>query len=424
MKKMMLATILALAMVALAACDDEEVIEEGLTSQHFLEDLDYMLYVLENNLSLFDVAYWARGVDIHALAEGVRADILADPDIHVDDFYNILLRNFNPLNGFAHFSIIDPAVHRGFVEHHALQQHLRWASGNWRLLYPHVLAFYEPRHPEGEIPYAGMGNVVEIGPNVITEIIEEGKVAYLSVSSFFVSGEHLAYEEEKIHSFFKEIRDYEHLILDFRRNGGGFGGYFIDLIMGPNIETNLRIGGYGFLRHGTYVAEAIHSPNISIIFPNRMIHLDNQLRPIAEMLDEFDMPDLNMNDTERLEYGFRIQQSVSARRLTRFDSQPAFGGQIWMLTSPQMGSASQLAAWIAKETEFAILVGDITGGVFGGPSTIVALPNTGISFIMDVLYITDSRGRPLEAGTIPHYFNREGMDALETVLEMIAEGGY
>jgi len=39
-----------------------------------------------------------------------------------------------------------------------------------------------------------------------------------------------------------------------------------------------------------------------------------------------------------------------------------------------------------------------------------------------VFYITDERGRPIEAGTEPHYSNRGGMDALETVLALIVEG--
>jgi len=38
-----------------------------------------------------------------------------------------------------------------------------------------------------------------------------------------------------------------------------------------------------------------------------------------------------------------------------------------------------------------------------------------------MFYVTDTHGRPLEAGTIPHYFNRNGMDALEAVLAIINE---
>jgi len=52
------------------------------------------------------------------------------------------------------------------------------------------------------------------------------------------------------------------------------------------------------------------------------------------------------------------------------------------------------------------------------------LYNTGIIIRFDPAFVTDFRGRPLEYGIEPHYFNRPGMDALETVLAMIAEGAY
>jgi ABC-type glycerol-3-phosphate transport system substrate-binding protein len=89
-----------------------------------------------------------------------------------------------------------------------------------------------------------------------------------------------------------------------------------------------------------------------------------------------------------------------------------------------MGSAAQIVPWVVKEIDFATLVGEVTGGILGGPRTFVALPNSGIVFQMDLFYITDQYGFPLEAGTTPHYFNRDGYDALETVLQMIAEGAY
>lgn len=81
-----------------------------------------------------------------------------------------------------------------------------------------------------------------------------------------------------------------------------------------------------------------------------------------------------------------------------------------------------MMAWYAKETGYITLVGERTGGSLGGPRTLAPMPNTGIAFYFDIFYITDSRGRPLEAGTIPYHFNRPGLDALEAVLELINEG--
>jgi len=89
-----------------------------------------------------------------------------------------------------------------------------------------------------------------------------------------------------------------------------------------------------------------------------------------------------------------------------------------------MGSAAQLAAWISMEADYATHVGEPTGGNFGGLRTLALLLNTGIALYFDVFYITDSRGRLLETGTIPHHSNRPGMDALETALALISEGKY
>ena len=49
---------------------------EELTSDHFLSDLEYMMWVLENNFPFFTLADWARNVDIYQLASKAREAIL------------------------------------------------------------------------------------------------------------------------------------------------------------------------------------------------------------------------------------------------------------------------------------------------------------------------------------------------------------
>ncbi|MCL2248721.1 MAG: S41 family peptidase [Oscillospiraceae bacterium] len=121
-----------------------------------------------------------------------------------------------------------------------------------------------------------------------------------------------------------------------------------------------------------------------------------------------------------MSYGFRAHAEISPSQTRRSD----YNGKIWLLTSDFTGSAAQVATWLFKESGLATLVGDVTAGYFGGERIRRYLPSTGIPFIFDVLYFTDHNGRPLEAGTIPHHFNRPGMDAMETVLALIAEGEY
>ena len=74
--------------------------------------------------------------------------------------------------------------------------------------------------------------------------------------------------------------------------------------------------------------------------------------------------------------------------------------------------------------DFATLVGKPVGGSFA-PMLYFVLPNTGIIMTWESLYLTDQYGRSLEEfPTIPHYFNRPGLDALETTLQLIADGKY
>ncbi|MCL2562658.1 MAG: S41 family peptidase [Oscillospiraceae bacterium] len=92
-----------------------------------------------------------------------------------------------------------------------------------------------------------------------------------------------------------------------------------------------------------------------------------------------------------------------------------------------VASGAEAATAMLKYNNIATVVGEATMGVFGtgaDPFTaIISLPHTGIVLRFDTAYFTDTEGRPFEGyGVTPHYFNRPGMDALETVLAMIREG--
>jgi len=449
---------------------------------YLLKDLDYMQYVLENNFALFDVAYWSRGVDIHEILDSVRADIVANPDMDADEFLVSMAYHFSELTSFAHFSIELPTAHTNVISNRAPLFNTMFTERTLeRWHYPHVMDFYRwqlslglwtqgtlrtqgdaarQRHLDRFIMFGYYDEVEEINyfvergdfdevsqrirsvgwaienrPSITTESLVYGNIAYLSIDRFSFrddpSSTEWDVEEEMIHSFFEEIREYEHLIIDLRRNRGGMTIFFEDAIVRPIISEPIDLKGFVFSPKGYYVQErldeASQGANLmalkEIATPIRPT--DNRLRTIDELLTEFDLPELNMQDMERMDYGFPIQmERLYPIRLERFGYERAFDGKVWVLTSHLTGSAAQVNAWLSRESGFATHVGDISGGNFGGPRTAVALPHSGMMFRMDVFYVTDERGRPLEAGTVPHHFSREGMDALETVLALIAEGSY
>jgi len=433
-----------------------------------LEDLDHMLYVMENNFALFDVAYWARGVDIHSIFDNVREAVVSNPHMSSNDFFFTLHHAFVPLVNIGHFHFIDASLYNYMVFGDGRNTHRFQFSreANLRLRAPHVLALYEQMHPagfnfnilteqeirrlysrdygrlliRGETELANnyinaliRNNTREIrhnyilledalADNVITRILEDGHIAYIAIDSF------MNYpippdEERQIHNFYSEIADFDHLIIDLRYNGGGFISWFYRAVLEPNIDREFVMERFVFFPYGEYAMFYTGARRGGRTAGSRIIdraHITEYHRPVSEILAVYDLPELNIIDMQRMNYGFRTLETVGPRaHYPNFCTEPTFQGKIWLLIGPDTGSAAQVSAWATRETGFATLVGEISGGNFGGEWTIITLPNSGIAFIMDLNYVTDNNGRPLEAGTVPDIFNHEGKDALETVLAII-----
>jgi len=476
MRKIRLALIVLVVSLLFVACEEQargytlvetdtgiqRIFPPGtLELEHFLEDIDSLMYILENNFALLEVAYWAWGIDVWALADDARMDVLWAYEwglLCEDGYLAILWANFFPLFGTGHFSIL---TMEGYEEATAWNSRFTIEPaglGNMQLLTsPLALRFYEERL--NDIDYAYERFVIalidffygtdatdlynrffgsfgefwgfelvyyyeyehEYAENLVMEILEDGRIAYIHVGSFLdVEWTGFTREQIMIFNFYREIRDFEHLIIDLRGNDGGNPGYFIDVLFRPHLEEVVEIDSFHFFMDGAYIRR--HG---NLIFGDYLFENRSGYRPIQEIFEEHLLPDFYVRDLDRLSYGVVSRTRELRPNIAPFDFQVAFPGKIWMLTDTKMGSASQVAAWISMETDFATHVGATTGGAYGGgPRVVALLPNSGIAIQFDVFYLTDSRGRPLEAGTIPHHFNRPGMDALETTLALIAEGEY
>lgn len=433
MLKTILTVMLLVTLLFSVACGNvlpEPTVEDCI----FLDDLDYMQRVLEENFPFWGVAYRERGVDIAEIFDDMRSVIHNTNDITEIEFNTLLIHSFRPLQGVAHFSVNHrfreatpdgvPPFAAMLIEQYTeypndMRQYLISALGQelaelfiealrdedvGEIMRLHELALY----------------IIESRENVNTKIIEGGRIAYLSIDSFLVSNAQIFVEERKIFGFFEEIQDFEHLIIDLRKNRGGRYDYGLRLIRALIQDTHI-VDAFVFVNDGDS-ALAMAPPDTRWPFSRKgFTEIENELRPISEMMKEYELPELNNADAERMSYGFRAHARISPLPMIQHSG---FKGEIWLLTSRNISSAAQITTWLFKETGLATLVGDVTGGCYGGERIIRVLPNTGIPFLFDLLYITDHNGRPLEAGTIPHHFNHPGMDAMETVLALIAEGEY
>jgi hypothetical protein len=269
---------------------------------------------------------------------------------------------------------------------------------------------------------------------ITTEILKENSIAYLSISFFLWPTTARAMF---LRDFYSTVIDYDHLIIDIRGNRGGYLDFWKMMIMLPlmgdrNFLPNMPLY---VLTKGNDMIRNIAEENIDHIRQSFLMSVEsNGLVSIEELLSTNDLRYLNEDDLYHFEYGVKFNANINyaeRRRLTPYSPlhfevpHTPFNGQIWLLTCNLNTSASAIFALYAKNMDFATLVGEqvsFAHTVFH--NHFIALPNTGIVLRWDTDYVVDQYGRALEEfPTEPHYYNREGMDALETVLAIINERG-
>ena len=273
---------------------------------------------------------------------------------------------------------------------------------------PSVLWFYEidPSEFDFDVDLSEvMGFMNE--DNLTINVIEPGKIAYLHIASFM---NNMAFDSEVLFPFFEEIQDFEHLIIDIRGNGGGFAVYFPSLIVSMLIGESISFSYPEFFVANELTAALTENPSTMA-----MADLYGMF-PAAQFVRDQNMTQFNQEDLAILDY-------VAVWNVVYYPDEDAipFSGEIWLLVDEWSASASVMAAKISANTGFATVVGEPTSRITGVVYTFAALPNTGILFRIDLGYTTDIYGRSIEEfGVIPQIANWVDMDALETVLAIIA----
>ena len=253
--------------------------------------------------------------------------------------------------------------------------------------------------------------------NVVTEVLVPYVVAYLRINSFLSNP---SYDDLVILPFLQEIQDFGHLIIDLRGNTGGLTTYFNELILRRLINEPIEISTREFFAGGelavNFMGVALQTAlNTTSALEWHSI-LYTEIVTIENFLAENEMPLFDTNDLDRLDYVF-----LSRVMITPAYESINFEGMVWLLIDDMSMSASVLVAETALYTGFATLVGENTSGVMGSTHIYIALPNTGIIWRIDIGYRTDAMGRSLEVyGVEPQIRNFEDMDAVETILTIIA----
>ena len=414
-----------------------------ITGEQLLYDLTYLMQAMEEGFMQLGHAYRKFGVDVREQGAMLAERIKNNPyDLDKHEFYELLREYiFTPglhragsnswamttsnvdvlsrcfyLELFLRTSQAEPGTYQRFV-HQTLSN-------------PASVLFYtgleaEPGFRDAVIDLAIQNHpyfmeAVSGLPIVVTNILEDGNIAYISVDwmgpnpiqdpAFFDA------LENRIFAFYDSLSDFGHLIIDLRNNMGGFLPFAERNLIGPHMSGEpVSLDIYAFFSTCARVRRFVAYTYPLSNFPRT---------PVTDMLAEGMFSYMNPYDVANLAYGFFNRQLTFAPTAHR----SPFNGQIWLLTNEETGSAAEITAHLAREAGVAVIVGEQTRGNFGkttgqGNLLFLALPNTGIIVTWDPMYFTDSYGRHLhEYYVIPDIFNHPGMDALETALALIADG--
>jgi len=414
-----------------------------LTKADFLYDFDYMIDRMSKTFPYFGVIERRFGVDVMARAAEVRSLIENYPHSMKEEasFHGISFEDMPPMCRLVFWSIIRHefflslpyTAHLGmFVgltaeDLNEFFQELEYIHEADQELFSFIVREFSVFDELKEAVF-WWEPIPEI--SMTTEILVEDTVAYLRIPTFMPNYGIRQYSN-LLGGFFRSIQAYEHLIIDIRDSGGGQLELMLSLVMYTlqnDFENYVPI--YVFYRDSLLASKLakhhLHYGQEEVFFYTG----NAQETQIDDLKGDGNLLYLNSDDFKELGIGFRLDNNLKGVR-DRLGFQgmfmptaTPFDGTIWLLTSQQNVSASAIFAFIAKELGFATLVGDTVGGHFTTYTRTRhhRLPNTGLYAQWDVDYVTDENGRALEEfPTQPHFFNRPGMDARETVLMIIEE---
>ena len=368
----------------------QQLLENATTDwrdeENFLYDINLLVQTLEENFPFIGVAERITGVE--------------NP---IDTLQNRLFHNSQYTSNHEFANLIENAFRNIFfnLAHLDMNPPYQFRTMNASLVHNEPIPF-EPK------------------------IIEEGKIALLPIPpQFFNRTSADPFSMREVQNFIAQIQGYEHVILDLRRIGGGNFDSSIAAFIAPNISEPLIFQEFTFITNGE-IARNTYERQLEIAQSNRTSNtmivrqlVDSPLVPAVDFVEQHNLTNMNQDDLQNLAYGFLLETTITnTDGVVRL---PLQAENIWLLIGSNNFSAATIFSQIAKEAGFT-LVGQQANNRNSWGRASFRLPRTNNLVVMDTFYITDNTGRNTEEFPIePHYFNRPGMDALQTTLAIIAE---
>lgn len=376
---------------------------EDLDYNDFLEDYDYFWDTLDENYPFYNVAN-RLGYNIDELRNNYREKVTESTTL--EEFAQLMRDMVDQFGYTGHIEFFGTGnMYKGYYDLYTFDDMGHMAYLADKLREEQTVATYNYLFPEiaKEIDYQDDSNASDKpkGDNVSTEILEEGKVAYVKIDSF--SGEYVDEDSEILYPFFKSVQDYPHIIIDIRGNGGGSDWYWNNNLVYPLLSKPLSVEMPLLFNNTPLIREYIDT--------------DNLFELSVPLEDMGDLPNLDTKDRSILTHACILRSEVLQE-----DIQSKFSGKLWLLVDDYVYSSSESFTMMCKATGYATIVGENTGGDGGGIDPMIfSLPNSGLLWKNSIFYSINPDGSSNEeVGTTPDVKIKENEDALEVCLKEIS----
>ncbi len=387
--------------------DDLDQFKLKISLEGKIEDYEYFWDYIYNGWPFLEICE-RRGIDLKKIkAEGYKK--LEDLKFKVDymDFYDDLTYEITGKKAIGHLWPMDYIEYFIFKNEH----HFPVIDSNG-VENIKVKKFYssipnDPFYDGCFKPRFTMHSGEHILPQ--TKIIEDGKIAYIKIATFYMSERKKKQYYSIIENFLKKTKDYKHMIIDISRNNGGEFNYWLNLV-----------------RYTLDEDKKIDLKYYSLYNENKYTKL-----MLSKFLSHYRTKDVSINDIKNIDRA-NTKKNNKAFLYTLNFTPVQKGHRVkvrkdrknWVLIDENTFSSADCFSFFCKSTSWATLIGSPTGGgglnidLSGG----IALPNSGLLIKSDMIYSLNTDGTcNAEYGTIPDIYTAEGKTALETCLDAIEE---
>lgn len=347
------------------------ILEAKFRNKEKLKDFDYLHNLLEENYPFFKVNQRLRNIDwLNNKNKYERILKNADYDAEFLVAVDNILNELNDDNTF----IFTGDMYNRYYKHY-------YPERREILHYERSLIRYEF---DGNLEIYPNNNdfIFHNGPVLDTKVLIDNELAYMKVKA--MSYYHIEEDNSKIRSFLKEVEDYDKLIIDIRGNNGGFDDYWINIVK-LLIDKEYSAEYYSFFKKNS----------ISINDPFKV--------PSITTIKDMDEKILSQIPNEiKTDFNFYKNNLIQIKPEPEGDID--FNGKVYLLVDTKVSSSAEKFAAFAKDTGFAILVGEPTsGGMTFADVPVANLPFGGyiVSYSRELVLNSDNTINK-EAGTMPH----------------------